>query len=304
MIKLRNLDPSVRGIVETSLDVWPTIEPIYVDTTSSAAGTGKPGTNPANPHSTMSSAFDEVETGGIIFVRGDIREQITSPLGVHGVKVIGLHGGNSRHDNGVRWREAATAGDAPLITVREQGWEFHNILFVPQATYAAIRLRRQEDATYPDGSHAIIEGCRFHGNVVTPAGIGVEDYGGHFNVRIENNTFLGLVDGYLVSNQGISMPTYTQFLNNVLVSNTNHFRGAQTAAVIQGNRFLNLGATTYINTEYGNVGLDNMVIFNWFPDLGTDIKEDSGYLGNATDTWANYSTGTAALIVESPPGAS
>src|SRR5690554_1810859 len=68
---------------------------------------------------TVAAAFARVDDNGIIVVIGDIREQITAPLGITGVRVIGAAGGRTRHDDGVRWREPATALDAPLVTIRQ-----------------------------------------------------------------------------------------------------------------------------------------------------------------------------------------
>lgn len=296
---------------------------LFVNTVTGQAGNN--GLTPANAMPTIAEAFAAMAIweaaeahsadNTIINVLGVIAEQLTTPLsgeanvGVSGVTIQGLVGGNNRHDDGARWKQAAVAGDAPLITVRGQGWTFRHLLMVPQATYSAIRLRRQEDATYPDASHAIVDWVRFVGDEITPAGIGLEDYGGNSHIRVTNCEFSGLVTGYTVTNQNIDMPNHNFFADNVFFANTNHFKAAQKYSVILRNKFLTITASTnaVLNTIFGqaaSAAASNQVIQNVLPDLGTDIKVDDGYVGSTTDLWSNYSNGTAALIVESPPGPS
>ncbi|MCK9599543.1 MAG: hypothetical protein M0R06_10920, partial [Sphaerochaeta sp.] len=170
---------------------------LYLDTVNGSDVNS--GLSWSNALKTMTKAMTKIDDNGIIAILGDVREHVTAPLGVTGVRIIGAAGGRTRHDNGVRWREAVTAGDAPLLTLREQGWEVHNILFVPQDTYSAIRLRREESATYPDASHAIIRGCKFIGGVAhgSHAGMGIEDYGGMHHVLIKGCEFSEL-DGAII----------------------------------------------------------------------------------------------------------
>lgn len=272
------------------------------------------GLTPAQPLATMQAAFDllalwhagvaKSADNAVIEWIGDIREQLTAPLGVTGVTIRSRQGGNNRHDNGDRWRQAATAGDAPLLTLREQGWVIDGGTFVPQAAYSAIRLRRQEDATYPDASHAEIRNARFIGNEATPAGIGLEDYGGNSHYRVTGCEFSGLVTAYSVTNQGIDIPNHNYFGGNVFFANTNDFVGAQYYSVIENNQFLTVSTTT-INTISGQTATaakSNNVVGNYLPDA--DPNNTNGYTGSTTDSWSNWCLGVAARVAESPPGAS
>ncbi len=290
---------------------------LYVNTvTGSTRGNAR---SPKNANSTMEGAFDVLANmnavkaksadNAVIYWVGVIAEQITAPLGVSGVSIVAVQGGNNRHDNGARWKQAATAGNAPLLTLREQGWVVRGGVFVPQATYSGVRLRRQEDATYPDASHAIIQQVRFIGDEATPAGIGLEDYGGGSHYRVVGCEFSGLVTGYSVTNQGVDIPNHNFFASNVFFANTNHFSGAQYYSIVEGNRFITVttGTNAVVNMITGQAASaahNNFVLLNQFPDTAATIKVNNGYTGSTTDTWNNYATGTAALTVESPPGAS
>lgn len=286
---------------------------LFVNTVTGQAGNN--GLTPANAMPTIAEAFAAMAIweaaqahsadNTIINVLGVIAEQLTTPLsgeagvGVSGVTIQGLVGGNNRHDDGARWKQAATAGNAPLITVRGQGWVFRHLLMVPQATFSAIRLRRQEDATYPDASHAIIDNVRFIGNETTPAGIGLEDYGGNSHYRVTNCEFSGLVSGYTVTNQSIDIPNHNVFIGNMFLTNTNHFNAANSWAIIQGNHFMTSG-TVNLSTAFGNTGVRNHVALNFFQDNAADIDPAHGYDGNATDFWANYTLNQAALQMGDP----
>lgn len=265
--------------------------------------TGNNGNNGASPETalqTMAAAFAAITDHGTIYALGDIREQINSPLGVQGVKIIGIAGGGVRHDDGVRWRSPASATAAtPLLTIREQGWEVHNILFVPDANaVTCIRLRRAEDVTWPDGSHAIIRGCKFIGDDTTPVGTGIEDHGGSSHDIVGGCRFHGLVSGIKNTvGAGIASPLRWLVEDNFFENNTNHLTLPGNACRVVRNVFDE--GTSNVNTSGGTAG-GNFVLDNVFQNNEADIANNDGYTGHATDVWRNFSQNTAAMTVGVP----
>lgn len=273
---------------------------VYVDTVGgSNNNSGTSGWSDAK--ATMAAALAICTDHSTVYVVGDIREQINMPLGVQGIRIIGAAGGNTRHDDGVRWRAPASPTAAtPLLTLREQGSEIENILFVADANaVACVRVRRAEDATWPDGSHAIFRNCKFTGNPDTPVGIGIDDYGGGHHVRVENCEFNGLVTAIDSSNTAIANPLRWVIENNFFEANTNHIVIGLDRSVIKANVF-DRATTTMIDISGGGVG-KNFVIDNVFEDDQADIDNAHGYTGHASDAvWRNFSKDTAAATVGVP----
>lgn len=272
---------------------------LYVNTASGSNNNG--GLAWGDAKATMAAALALATDNSVIYVVGDVREQINMPLGVQGIKIIGAAGGNRRHDDGVRWRAPASPTAAtPLLTLREQGTEIENILFVSDANaVAGVRVRRAEDATWPDGSHAILRNCKFTGNPDTPVGIGVDDYGGGHHVRVEDCEFNGLVTAIDSSNVAIATPLRWLIRGNHFEANTNHIVSPLDRSVIQGNTF-DRATTKMIDISGGAVG-KNFVIDNFFEDDQADIDNAHGYTGHASDAvWRNFSKNTAAVTVGVP----
>ncbi len=280
-----------------------------VDTTSGSDGDGStaPNGSPATPWATMAKALANVASNDVILVRGDVREQVTAPLGVYGVRIIGAHGGRPRHDGGVRWREPAVAGNLPLLTLREQGWEVCNILMVPETGYSAVKLHRAESATYPDASHAIFRGVKFIGNVAitTAGGIGIEDYGGMHHVLVEDCEFANLVSAIVGTNVSIAAPLRNTIRRNTFSLNTHDIRLNGSGCLVQDNDFLTLyhGTThpTTVNLAYTAPGTyPNRVTGNRFADAAADVTIAKGYKPSTGDVWRNKVTDTADDIVAVP----
>lgn len=285
-------------------DVW------YVDTVNGADSGSFDGRSWLQPFATMGKAFANVGDNDVIYARGDIREELLSPLGVFGVKVIGGFGGRPRHStdggvavsgNGCSWREpasGATTGGA-LLTLRQQGWEVHNILFVPKSDATAVRLRRAEDATYPDGSHAVISGCRFTvGTAATT--IGIEDHGGCSHVSVRGCEFEGLADAMEhTTGAGIDAPNLYVIEDNFFTRNTDHIVMPLDQSRILRNVFDE--ATTNIDLRAGLEG-ENFVLENQFANNESDITESDGYFGHAnnSDVWRNWAADGDTMIAGVP----
>ncbi len=301
---------------------------LYVDSVHGQAGaTGGQG----SPFATMQAAFDRLSqmddsvsgsaSNGVIFVNGDVREQIIAPLGVYGVKIIGLVGGNPRNvtadgvvlpGNGACWRAPASpTASTPLLTLREQGWEVHNLLFYTKAGLGSVRLRREESATYPDASHAKFVNCRFMSESAlgTPIGYGIEDYGGAYNVTVDGCQFINLEYAIYASNVAIAAPLMWKVgLNAPNIFNLNKYDIATNASgwVLANNQFLTpYNASTHPKTvnlaNTATTTYGNRVFNNAFADAAADVTIAKGYVkGNTSDVWRNFVTDTAAYIVTVP----
>jgi hypothetical protein len=261
----------------------------------------------AGAFKTMAAALALAGDNDFIVVIGDVREQLVAPLGVTGVKVIGAAGGNNRHDAGVRWRQAAVAGDKPLITIREQGWEFHNILFVPQDGHASIRAHRAEDATYPDSSHFIVRRCKFIGPVAlgaAGAGYGIEDYGGNHHYIVEDCEFNELAKAIACTNHGIAAPLRGIIRGNIFDGNTSDIEMNGSHMLIEKNLFRTkyaVGHPTTVNLALtADPATGNTVIDNTFADAAADVTIAKGYKPSTGDVWRNRVTDAADSVVAVP----
>lgn len=177
--------------------------PIFVDG-NNGSDTANDGRSWNKPYLTMSKAFSVLESGGVIYLKGRIREQLTTPAGVFDVRVIGI-APNTRHPdahtvNGgfssCRWDAPASPTAAtPLVKVQQQGWQFQNILFTGSSgdTVDCVQLFRDGGSgdDERDASHASFLGCRFQGGRY-----GIVDSGGCARVSIKGCEFL------LFSNSG------------------------------------------------------------------------------------------------------
>lgn len=261
---------------------------------------GNKGRSPDDAFATMAKALTVVGSNDTIEFIGTVREQVVAPLGVYGVNIVGGENGGVRDDNGAKWTypaSGATAGGA-LLLLREQGWTVSNFLMTPEPTSgAAIELRRNEDATYPDASHFIASGMRFVGIDVTTT-YGIRDIGGCSNVLVDNCEFYLLTTGIYCSSTAIAVPLRNRFTNNRFLQNTNDIVSPQSYGIIEGNRFMSSAATAKINNSGGGYCI---VTGNVFPDAAADIDPAHGYDGNATDTWTGNLVGNQAAFVYGDP---
>ncbi len=283
---------------------------VYVDTVNgNDNNTGKGWSTAVK---TMADAFDKVADQGVIAVVGTIAEQaVVAPLGVYGVRVVGLAGGNSRHDgNFPRWKQETVAANDALVIIREQGWEFHNILFVPESGYGAIKAWRAEDATHPDSSHFIVRHCKFigPGGIGTPQGYGIVDFGGNHHYVVEESEFNDLdtaIVAGLAGDPGIAAPLRDIIQRNIFGGNKNDIYFNASRCVIRENLF----QTKYHATDHPNTvnlaptsdpGTGNHVLKNFFADATADVTIAKGYKPCAADVWRNYVTDAADEVVAIP----
>lgn len=280
----------------------------FVDTVNGS--NGYDGKSPSfdgasGPLSTVARALELASSHDVVYLSGDIREQVEAPVGLYGVSLIGndtrprhpTSGGVVVSGNGVGWRAPASPTAAtPLLRLREQGWVVANILFVPPSDAAAIELRRREDATDPDASHATIVDCRFAGGLT-----GIEDNGGCHNVLIKGCIFQDQTDSAIeTTSTAIAVPLANVIEDCYFRSCAHGIRVSFSNGIIRRNLFRSITTTELSTTHVAVQGGENYVIENYFEQAQADITSANGYVGAATDVWRNYSSDTAAQTVGVP----
>lgn len=244
---------------------------------------------------TVAKAFEKIVSGDSVVIQGVVREQLLAPQDIFDIKIIGganrprqATDGGVATGGGACWiAPAAPTAATPLLELREQAWTLRNIFMASPADAAAVKLHREETATYADASHASFVGCHFAGFLA------IEDYGGQSNVLIDDCQFAGLAGaggGALkVTNQGIAIPSRYLIQHSRFLENVNQIVGAFVDSVIRYNQ-IHKATTTTVNLATGNVGLRNQVLFNYFNIAAVDFDPVGGVVGNATDQWVNYLT--------------
>lgn len=261
------------------------------------------GLSPLTPLATVAEAFSRVACYDVIVIDGVIREQVTAPLGVFDVTIIGAANrprqatsSGTPTGGGATWlAPTSPTASTPLLTLREQGWVVANIFFGTVASTPSVALRGVESATYPDASHSMILNCRFG-----TQGLAAEDgIGGYnlFNCLIQGNRFQGLTGTAIVGlDVSIRTPSENVIRDNFFRECANAIDMPMNYGVIDNNRFKDI-TTKQIDV---NVGADNYVGINFFDKSQANISIAQGFIGNASDMWRNYSSDTAALTVGVP----
>lgn len=272
------------------------------------------GGGPGSSFLTFADLKPHLRSRDVILLGGVLREQAITPEGVYDVLVQGA--GNTPRQatdggvptgGGATWMAPASGAVAttPLLQVIRQGWTFNNILFNPHTSSAAVRLTTSGGLN--EAGQASFLGCTVLGGGTGQ--IGIEDNGGSGFVSIEDCLFQ-LLTGTAILGLSTSnaIPLSWRIKKNIFTGNTNDIKMSLSNALIKDNVFNTAGSggtNKVISTiAVSGQGNNNMVLLNFFKNIVTEIKNNNGYDGGSTDTWANYAEGTAALIVESPPGAS
>lgn len=251
-----------------------------------------------NTFLTFSDLAPHLRSRDLVVLCGVLREQAVAPLGVFDVTIVG--GANRPRQatsdgvptgGGASWlAPTSPVAATPLLELRQQGWTIENIQFAGPSDDACIKMHREETTTYPDASHLSLRGCRFTGGL-----IGLEDYGGHSNVLIEDCSFEDLsgVGGgaIVVTNQGIAIPSRWMVRNSRFLPSVNGIVGAWVDSQFIYNQIYKMTTTT-INAASGNTGLRNMFIYNNFNIAAADFDPAGGVTGNATDQWISILTDT------------
>lgn len=253
---------------------------------------------------TMAQAFTRVQSGDVIFTRGNIREQISAPAGIFDVKIVGVgtrprhadaHTGNNGYSAATWKAPASPTSTTPLLILRQQGWGLFNILFDGPSDAAAVRLFRDGGSgdAEDDASHAHIAGCKF------VAGQNhIEFHGGLSQCLIENNMFFGATaDSFLETvGAGIGTNNFHEILNNKFHSNDTHIDVGLNSATIEGNTFgARSGSANRIDLTGG---ANNMV---WRNLLAGTYSNAGGYIAGTNDVWAgNFNGLTGGVTADNP----
>lgn len=259
----------------------------YVDgNQGSASGSGY---NWEEARLTVASVFTDSDfrSGDRIFIKGNIREELTAPAGIFDVAIIGA-GYKPRHAdahtsaggyNGMAtWRDPASGATAvPHLILQQQGWLVYNIMFAMGGTNTAgVQCFANTDSgdAERDASHSMIIGCHFRGS-----GIGVQAHGLPNDLVIEGNTFDNLTT-CISSTVGAGAKTlrYARIRGNYFADSTNGIVGGFNRADISGNRFMaTMTKEIDLTGGEGNVVTQNVFMNNY----------DANVASGATDMWYN-----------------
>jgi hypothetical protein len=273
----------------------------FVDTSYGGSGNGK---SPSTAFSTMDQAFDNLQSGDIIYFVGKVTEQLVTPVQVFDVTVVGC-GNRPRHadatpDGGnhaaATWAAPASpvAGQA-LCRVLQQGWRFVNILWAGSAGCASLEFVRNAASgdDERDASHAEVLGCRFAGVNSTDSAIkfGATSYTEIVNnVLLKDNDFQGCATA--IKEQSAGLQYRAQIVGNTFISNTNDIVLGGYFTHIVGN-VMSLAPTGCIVLS-GGTG-SSQVHGNYLPGTYAD---GALYAPGTNDNWnGNYaSTGVTAAV--------
>lgn len=260
---------------------------------------GNDGLSPQTPMLTMTAVFAKLNSGDIIHMTGNITEQLSTPVGIFDVTIIG-EGNLPRNADAFDTNNGYTAATwkfptsptaaTPLLTIRQQGWRLYNILFSGSlASTAHVLLFRDGGAgdAERDASHAHIIGCRFDGGVV-----GVQDSGGCAFVQIQGNLFRGFTTAAInaVTGAGIGTLLCWNIEHNRFNGNTNSVILPLNQGTVWYNMFGNF--TTLSLSLTGGSG-NNKVTQNYL--TGT-YSVAGGYVrAAAADEWAGNMTADAGV---------
>ncbi len=260
------------------------------------------GLSPFAPFATIARAMEFIDCYDTIVISGVFTEQVLAPLGVFDVTIIGAANTPRQATSsgvptggGAYWKppSSPTAATA-LLTLREQAWKVGNICFQPHTSSPCIEAIRAESATYPDPSHLQIDGCLF---IDGTTGIGYQDSGGCYNVRITNSRFQALATAIKgIAGAGIADCLMNYYAGNYFCQNTNDIVISCSYGRIEFNDFKNTTTKKVSLTAGGH----EIVRLNQFDDNAADIDPTHGYDGSATGTWLNYVLNQAALQVGQP----
>ena len=273
----------------------------YVDASKAGQGDGSSWEAAFN---TMAAAFAKIGSGDTIYVTGKVNEQLTAPVQVFDVRIIGISnkprhadstpaGGNTHTAN---WSGAGLTAATANLRLLQQGWIIENILFnMVDSNAAGIEICRNAASgdSERDASHTQVRGCKFAG-----AGVGIRcGVAGTFteipnHVRIEDNIF---IDNTFAIRGAIQGQRWS-IRDNEFQANTNHIVCPLGASFIYRNIF---GAFTTDAIELpGGQGL-NIVTMNY---LSGTYSSAGGYtVANANDEWAgNFNTLSGGITVVDP----
>lgn len=264
---------------------------------------GGDGSDWDNAFTTMQAALNTAQSGDTICFIGNVREQCTPPINLFDITIIGC-GNRPRNSDAVTgyyaktsatWRgPASPTATTPLITVRNQGWRFQNILFNAPTDAAAVKLVRDAvaDPNEQDASHAAFFGCRFVGG-----NMGIQDAGGCYNILIDDCEFFNITDGtaYAITNTStaVANPLNWTVRNSRFRANDNHIVSPASGWYLYGNIFGPVTGTVY-KIDFNNGVATNIITDNF---LSGTYSIAGGYRGaGAGDEWYGNWASTSPTV--------
>lgn len=234
------------------------------------------GKTPEGAFRTMAAALSVAGTGDTIYMKGDVREELTGSNLVFDVTIVGCGGihhpdlpaATGYKSGAACWRPPAAPTTAtPLIKVRGRGWKFYNILFDCPVDSSAIYLERNASSgtSEYDASHAIVAGCRFDAGL-----IGIQNVGGAAFVQVRNNLFRGLSEsggaGIKCTSTAVAVPLAWRIEDNHFHNNASHILSSMSYSTIRRNIFGRFTATLSIDIDdqpSANQGEYNVITQNY-----------------------------------------
>lgn len=266
----------------------------------------------AAPLATMAQALSMVQTGGRVFFRGKIAEEIVGSNLKFDVTIIGVGGlhhadepSSAYHPGASVWQPPASpTATTPLLKVRGRGWKFVNILFDCPVDSAGVYLERNalSDVSEYDASHASFYGCDFRNGLY-----GIQDVGGCFNVHIEDCLFETLDattsgTGIICTSTAVAVPRKWRVINcyfsvdSSTEGNERHIVGAFNSMLVKNSVFGTVKATAKYIDFTGGTG--NVV----YQCLLMGAYDTSDYVGGTGDSWAGNQSLSASFGGNSAQG--
>ncbi len=290
------LDPDGRGLNVFDGEVYarnlasPYGKNWYVDPNRTYTGSGKKW---ASAFTTMAEAFAACASGDRIFFVGNILEQISTPVGIFDVSVIGA-GKFPRHADShpvgcnlapSTWRPLAAGTATPCCNVRQAGWHFENFVAVAPTAEAFFALRREnpDAADELDSSWMGIKKVKFWGGRDA-----IKLVDGPWGVHIYDSIFAYLT-GYCIKQtagpDGVSDPWYWKLIGN------NFSQCANWLDTINAHFWeIRDNMIAKITTKYCDFsgGEFNSVVGNSFAVAAADFDPTGGVTPSASDVWSNH----------------
>lgn len=263
----------------------------------------------ANPLATVAYANSLVATGGVVNIRGDVREE--NVIGSNLVFDVTIRGHGSLHHpdlpaagyhpGSTCWRPPASPTAATnLLVLRGRGWKLENIFFDAPVDAAAVQLQRNalSGTSEYDASHATFKNCRF-----VDGKYAIQDVGGCYNVTVDGNEFKAFTTCAIANTStAVANPLNWKIINNIFPADTSdfgnvaHLDSPLNSSVIAGNVFGKVRSTgKYIDLTGGN---NNIVTGNV---LGGEY-DTSNYVPGTGDEWMQNTC--AVTAVTAPDGRS
>ena len=255
------------------------------------------GGGPRGAFETFSDLSPSLKNRDTIILGGVLREQVTAPLYIHDVTIIGAQNiarqatsGGVPTGGGATWMSPTAVNNAlPLLRLNSQGWRLEDIYFNNAATGApCVSLFRDAGSGVleSDASHASIVNCKFTGG-----DDGIQDSGGCNHVSIVGCEFAnfaaaGAIAMSAVVGAGQGTLQNWQIIDNVYLNNVNHIIMGLTNANIYGNTFSWKGQTITTTLQISLTGgQHNSIWENKFGMLTTTAGMTTMFAVGTEDSW-------------------